>query len=349
MNMKWAPSIQQRRIGKGFTVVELLIVIVVIAILAAIIIIAYGNWRGETEATAVKSDLLNAAAAMESAATFNDVYPADASSVYTSSEGSDITGGAIDDTNYCVSITNNFTSFFITKDKVPLPGTCPMLYYDPSTTQSYNGSGTVIKDMSGNKNNAVFRDGLTDNIAGPTFVSDDSNGVFAFDGNDKYYSTTPLTYGPNNTWAGCAKTTESLNGFNMFMGSYFPYLGTSTGGTSMIFSTRISGSQRTITSTSPAIPLNTWTCYVFTTAYNGTNTTMSMYANGVLRSSVSYAGQQDNLNHKYTVGDGYTPTASGGVWYPFKGRIGDVAVYPRAFSAEEVKSYFESLRVKYKI
>ncbi|MGH7218085.1 MAG: LamG-like jellyroll fold domain-containing protein [Candidatus Microsaccharimonas sp.] len=349
MNRQWANSIRERQADKGFTVVELILVVAVIAILAIIIIIAYGNWRGETVTTTVKSDLLNAAAAMESAATFNDVYPADASSVYTSSEGSDIAGGAISDTSYCVSITNGATSFFITKDKVPLPGTCPMLYYDPSTTQSYSGSGMTIKDLSGNKNDAVFRNALTDNVAGPTYVADDSGGVLAFDGDDKYISNAAPTYGPNNTWTACAKTEQSISSHNMFMGTYFPYFGTYAGGTGMVFSTRISGSQRTVASTTPATPLNTWVCYVFTTEYNGTNTTISAYMNGVLRSSATYAGQQDNLGHKYTVGDGYPSPSSTGTWLPFKGRIGDVGVYPRAFGAEEVKAYFESLRAKYRI
>src|SRR5690606_2638365 len=128
MNRQWANSIQAHRTKQGFTIVELILVITVIAILATIVIVTYGNWRGETVATVVKSDLLNAASAMESAATFDNVYPADASSVYTSSEGSEVTGGAIGGANYCVSITNSATSFFITKDKVPLPGTCPVLY-----------------------------------------------------------------------------------------------------------------------------------------------------------------------------------------------------------------------------
>jgi prepilin-type N-terminal cleavage/methylation domain-containing protein len=349
MNMQWARRIQGTSTRKGFTVVELLIVIIVIAILAAITIVAYGNWRGETVATTVKSDLLNAAAAMESSATFNDVYPADASSVYTSSEGSDITGGAISNTDYCVSITNRATSFFITKDKVPLPGTCPMLYYDPSTTQSYNGTGTVIKDLSGNKNDATFRDGLVDGVAGPTLASDDVAKVLAFDGNDQYYSSSVLTFGPNMTWSACAKTEQNINSYNMFMGTFLPYFGTYSGGTGAVFSTYIAGTQRTVISTAPAIPLGTWACYVFTNEYDGTNTKMSIYVNGALRAASSYAGQQTNPNRKFTVGDGQTPTSGAGTWYPFKGRIGDVAVYPRTFSAEEVKAHFESLKFKYKI
>lgn len=349
MHTQWVNSIREQQASKGFTVVELILVVVVIAILATIIIIAYGNWRGETVATTVKSDVLNAAAAMESAATFNDVYPADASSVYTSSEGSDIAGGAISSTSYCVSITNGATSFFITKDKVPLPGTCPMLYYDPSTTQSYSGSGTVIKDLSGNKNDAIFRNGTVDNAAGPTFVSDDADGVLAFDGDDQYYSTDVMTFGANMTWSACVKTEQNFNSYNMFMGTFLPYFGAYSGGTGAVFSTYIAGVQRTVISTTPALPLNSWNCYMFTDTYDGTNTTMSVYINGVLRASNSYPGQQTNPNRKYTVGDGQSSTSGNGTWYPFKGRIGDVGVYPRAFNAEEVKAYFESLRLKYRI
>ena len=48
-----------RIVQKGFTIVELLIVIVVIGILAAITIVAYNGIQGRAHDTTVQSDLRN--------------------------------------------------------------------------------------------------------------------------------------------------------------------------------------------------------------------------------------------------------------------------------------------------
>lgn len=61
---------------KGFTIVELLIVIVVIGILAAIMIVAYNGITNRTRDTAVKSDLANIAKKLEAYKAVNGLYPA---------------------------------------------------------------------------------------------------------------------------------------------------------------------------------------------------------------------------------------------------------------------------------
>lgn len=60
----------------GFTIIELIVVITVIAILAGVSIASYGSWRHRNAESAVKSDLHQAASAMETARTFsNNAYP----------------------------------------------------------------------------------------------------------------------------------------------------------------------------------------------------------------------------------------------------------------------------------
>ena len=63
---------------RGFTIVELLIVIVVIGILAAITVVAYNGVQGRANDTAIQSDLSNLATKLEMYKVENGVYPAGA-------------------------------------------------------------------------------------------------------------------------------------------------------------------------------------------------------------------------------------------------------------------------------
>ena len=66
-----------RNIKKGFTIVELLIVIVVIGILAAISIVAYNGIQNRAHSTSVASDLNNNAKKLEEFKILNGHYPVD--------------------------------------------------------------------------------------------------------------------------------------------------------------------------------------------------------------------------------------------------------------------------------
>jgi prepilin-type N-terminal cleavage/methylation domain-containing protein len=125
---------------KGFTVVELIIVIVVIGILAGITIIGYGAWRDRTAKTEVMSDLRNAAVAMNNYRNFNNVYPtslsqagADSSPGVTMIRSSDSTT-----LKYCIQATSNAKTSIVyyinSVSKDPIEGACPALQVDPPTT-----------------------------------------------------------------------------------------------------------------------------------------------------------------------------------------------------------------------
>ena len=64
----------QRR-HKGFTIVELMVVMIGIGLLLTVSVFAYGAWRTSVAKTEVMNDLKNVAAAMKNARNFDNVYP----------------------------------------------------------------------------------------------------------------------------------------------------------------------------------------------------------------------------------------------------------------------------------
>lgn len=338
-------SMVKNKCRSAFTIVELIVVIAVIGILAGIVLVSYGAWRESTTTSSLKSDLNGVASGMESARTFDNTYPSSVPSTITGSNGATLTGGAIGDgTNYCVSASNNDTLLFITNLKVIEPGVCPTLYLDSSEKASYSGSGRDWKDLSGNGNDGVFLDGLNSTTGGPTFLGSEAGGSILFDGVNDKVSAGQVNFGANTTWSACAKMVASANSINMFMGRYLPYFGYQNG-TGLIFSNNIGGAQKTI-SIGSVITAGNWYCPTFTTSFDGTNTTMRIYLNGVLKTSGVFPGQQINYSNKFAVGDGYGDTAA---WYPFNGYVSDVAIYPQTLSDAQIQKLFGQLRGQYGI
>jgi len=97
---------------RGFTIVELLIVIVVIAILAAISIVAYNGIQNRANDTAVQTDLSNFGKKMEIYQVDNSRYPQSGSD-FTSSMGISFSRAAygldFQNTNlrYCINASTN--------------------------------------------------------------------------------------------------------------------------------------------------------------------------------------------------------------------------------------------------
>jgi len=97
-------KINNRRLGSGFTIVELLIVIVVIAILAAISIVAYNGIQQRARTVAVKSALSQAAKKVQ-------LYHAGNSSVYPTALAD---AGVISDTTISYTYTSDTDGYCIT-------------------------------------------------------------------------------------------------------------------------------------------------------------------------------------------------------------------------------------------
>jgi prepilin-type N-terminal cleavage/methylation domain-containing protein len=82
--MQWARNRQ-----RGFTIVELLIVVVVIAILAAITIVAYTGIQNRTHDATVQTDIANNGKLIMNSAAITGVYPVNAVTV-----GMKVSGGS---------------------------------------------------------------------------------------------------------------------------------------------------------------------------------------------------------------------------------------------------------------
>jgi prepilin-type N-terminal cleavage/methylation domain-containing protein len=137
------------RVEKGFTIVELLIVIVVIAILAAITIVGYNGIQKRATESAVKASLNAAAKKMELAKVDASVYPTAFPSDTQAPK------------NMVLSLAQNGESFCINAESLVNPG--ESYYLDPATgIQSGTCSGGVIQNSEiGANPNLVEDTGFT--------------------------------------------------------------------------------------------------------------------------------------------------------------------------------------------
>lgn len=170
----------------------------------------------------------------------------------------------------------------------------------------------------------------------------DSAGEFSFGASGQRIVSNISTFGTNATWDSwiyCTNGTAST--YNMFMGRYLPYF-SFYGGNRLYFSNNIGGSQRTI-QTSANLTTNTWYHASFTTDYDGVNTTMKIYTNGIETATGTFSGAQyDSYPYVFTVGDGYDAN-----WYRFNGQVASVKIYNRTLSSLEIMQNFSALRARF--
>lgn len=109
--------IRYSRSSRGFTVVELLVVIIIISILVAISYFGFNMWRSNITKTALTSDLKGVHTGMESAKNWNNGYPlfaagstfdgnATTKSVFKQSKDNTLTYRSGTSTTYCIDATN---------------------------------------------------------------------------------------------------------------------------------------------------------------------------------------------------------------------------------------------------
>lgn len=132
---------------RGFTIVELLVVITVLGILAGITIVAFGAWQKRSAQNVVQSDLRGVAAAMENARNFSSGYPLTIPSTIQASQNVSLSYVRGSATDYCVSGTSTKTSgvtYYIepSVSKDPQAGSCPSIVTNLITNPSLERGST---------------------------------------------------------------------------------------------------------------------------------------------------------------------------------------------------------------
>lgn len=165
---------------RGFTIVELLIVVVVIGILAAIVTVAYNGVTRRAIETAMQSDLQSASTQLSSAAISSGTYPADGSGLVASN------GTTLSYVNraygYCLGATNPKTSkVYVVKsrDNAVREGDCNATgaTYTNTLTAGYSdGSCSTAQFNFQPTTNGSGSDAVWD-AAGNMYVADPGNQV----------------------------------------------------------------------------------------------------------------------------------------------------------------------------
>ena len=164
-------------VSRGFTIIELLIVIVIIAILVAITAVGFNGITKAAKEASAKSDLKQAATQLEAdkAKSSNNQYPNNTNNLKTSPNNNlEITSNG---TSYCLSVTStNDIAFNITNTNTnPQPGVCSGHLAADAPSEIANN--TPIQDMNRKQcSNLPVYDGtnddalrtLTDNRDGTT-------------------------------------------------------------------------------------------------------------------------------------------------------------------------------------
>lgn len=122
--------IQRQRTHRGFTIIEVVVIITILALLVGLSYFFIGDWRGRAAINEVKSDLNGAAAALENVRNFQNGYPATlTNAVFEPTDTVTLDYTRRGDGSYCLIGTSTERSnveWFVDSraNKQPLQGDC---------------------------------------------------------------------------------------------------------------------------------------------------------------------------------------------------------------------------------
>ena len=296
---------------RGFTIVELLVVIVVIAILAAITIVAYNGVARQAKEASLKSDLEGAIKQLQMEKAERGVYP-DSSFPFQTSGANELRYDHTDDT-FCVTATNPGLAgvgFFSTEAGRVQEGACP----GHSLPGGGDGSGATGGAPTGEQvAKLVAGDGAAGDYFGQSVSLSGDTALIGADSDDDKGANSGSAYiftRSGSTWTQQAKLTAgdgaasdcfgssvSLSGDTALIGAYSDDDKGANSGSAYIF-TR-SGS--------------TWTQQAKLTADDGTPSDFFGYSVSLSGDTALIGAHFDDDKGLYS-GSAYIFTRSGSTW-----------------------------------
>lgn len=199
--------------------------------------------------------------------------------------------------------------------------------FDPANVRSYPGSGTTIRDVSGN--------GYTGTLTnGPTFNSSVAGGVIVLDGVDDYIDIPMNLASTNYTVMGVARYIDPNGRQRTFSAKNNNWLMGHWSGT-----TQNNYAEGWVTSSGAGPGDNEWRIYGATGNISGDS--YNFYVNGVLNTGPSTGGSAGP--------NGFAIGSFMGTSEFSKAQIGFMLVYNAILTASEINQNYQALRGRYGI
>jgi hypothetical protein len=236
----------------------------------------------------------------------------------------------------------------VTPTNTPTPSSTPavpvtnnlVLYYDPSNSSSYSGSGTTINDLSGN--------GLNGTMSNITFTSP----YFSYNGSSSQVSIAdnPLLEPGSGDW-----TIEFWVNHSVIAGASRVLIGKTDGGNAADWGyglrtasngntfMEMGNGSTSIQSTTSTLSIDTW-YQVVGVWTNVASNSLALYINGSLIGSNSHSF----TSIKNTTAPLYLGSFNGGQFSQWlNGRMGVVRIYSSALTGSQVLQNFNADKSKY--
>jgi prepilin-type N-terminal cleavage/methylation domain-containing protein len=323
--------ILKARRRRGFTIVELLIVIVVIGILAAITIVAFNGVQNKAKATSMMSDLESTAKQMEIyklTTSSTNTYPPDitTANVKASNGASYTYYNNIQANTYCLTETNGTLSYYVATNVTPQAGTCLVANglvgwwnfngnSNDSSGKGFNGTNysvTATIGQNGQANSAYSFNGSSSYITLPNTAAITGNNPYTL---SAWIQLNDLTTHHGILGWGSWGTSNTVTAFR-------------TQNESGIIGLRVYWWGNDLAGSAPFIADGNW--HLALTEYDGS--TRKIFVDGVMVSS-------DNTSNNNAIANDVAIGRTDGVEY-FAGSIDDVRIYNRALSNAEIQSLY---------